>query len=150
MEGYLQAERPWCRHPRANGGGGNDGSAFDSRCGTLHEPRDDGSDEHAPVRGTVEVAFALDGAIVLALRRLELDADPVAGREGGLADEADDGGVAAYLDEVADEEVAHWGRRTGGGGRGAWEAWSKGGESCPQSLRDECLDAPEVVGRRSS
>lgn len=56
---------------------------------------------------TVEVAFSLHGAIVLALWCFELDTDPVARCESCCADEADDCGVAAYLDEIADEEVGH-------------------------------------------
>lgn len=57
----------------------------------------------------VEIAIALDGAIVLARGILEDDADPVAGGEGGLADELD-GACAAVveLDDLADLEcVCH-------------------------------------------
>jgi hypothetical protein len=40
-------------------------------------------------QGTIEVAFAIDTAVVLARRILELNADPEAGCKKGLTSEAD-------------------------------------------------------------
>jgi hypothetical protein len=52
--------------------------------------------------GAVEVALALDAAVVLARRVLELDADPDAGGEGGLAGISDRGiATVAQLDLAA-------------------------------------------------
>lgn len=47
-------------------------------------------DKHAPAGRAVEVSLALDSAVILARVVIELDADPVAHGEMGLADEADD------------------------------------------------------------
>lgn len=61
-----------------------------------------GSNEHAVAHGALEVAVVLDAAIVLAGRVVELDADPEAGGELGLAREANDAGaLVGQLDLAA-------------------------------------------------
>jgi hypothetical protein len=52
------------------------------------------SDEHAIAHIAIEVAFALDAAIVFAGALIELNTDPIAHGEAGLADEADCAGAA--------------------------------------------------------
>jgi hypothetical protein len=54
----------------------------------------------------------LDAAVILAAVVFELHADPVAGREAGLADIADDGRAAIVEpDELPDCELRHCERR---------------------------------------
>jgi hypothetical protein len=56
-------------------------------------------DKHAGAHGAFEVALALDAAIVFTGAIVELDTDPIAHGETGLADEADEADAAiAELD----------------------------------------------------
>ena len=76
--------------------------------------RDDGGhhgfDKHAVAHGAVKVSLAADAAIVLARLVLQLDADPLAKLEAGLASEADDTLAAiVQLDRLAGFEIWHYG-----------------------------------------
>ncbi len=86
-----------------------DGGDAGGRRWCLGQHGDGGrADEHAVAHGAVEVALALDTAIVLTAVVLQLDADPVASREQGLADEADDASATiAQPDGLAGRELRH-------------------------------------------
>lgn len=81
------------------------------RRGLLYDRNGDRPHEHAPAHLAVEVALPLNGAIVLAAIVVELDADPVAGREVRLAHEANSGlATVGQLDDLADFNAGHVGR----------------------------------------
>jgi hypothetical protein len=68
-----------------------------------------GFDEHAVAQGAVEVALALDAAIILARLLLQLDTDPFSDLEVGLAGEADDAFAAILkLDPLPRLEIGHY------------------------------------------
>lgn len=74
-------------------------------------PYETRADEDAVVGLAGEVWHAVDGAIVLAVGVIELDADPKACGEGGVPDEAHDAATLGDLDDGVE--------RNGGVGHGA-------------------------------
>ena len=71
--------------------------------------RHHGLDKHAVPHGAVEVANALDAAIIFAGFVLELDANPLADLKARLADESDSGLAAiAELHRLAMLKIWHY------------------------------------------
>lgn len=79
--------------------------------GLLDHGDGGGPYKHAIAHGTVKVALALDTAVILAVAIVQLDANPDARGEGGVADEAHDGiATVGEANDLPFSQVGHFGR----------------------------------------
>ena len=99
--------------PRSSPDGRRGGSGLRRR-GSLYHGDGGWPDEHALPHVTIEISGALHSSIVLAAVILQLNADPVAGGEVSLANEADDGIPAiAELYGLPNRDFRHIGQCPG-------------------------------------